>query len=98
MALGFVGCRVTSKVAGIGACERNWEDVKEIKSGKSSKLAGESTEKRAIIYTTAWVQEARLLRAARDDNRMGSVRHNRYGRTDPNPKKAPKRSEAKDIN
>ena len=51
--LGFVACRVTSKNAGIGMCERNWGDVKEIKSGKRSGLSGESTEKRRLIRTTA---------------------------------------------
>ena len=29
--LGFVACRVTSKVLGIGAAERSWGDVKIIK-------------------------------------------------------------------
>ena len=51
--LGFVGCRMTSKNAGIGMCERNWGYVKKIKSGKRSGLSGESTEKRALVYTTA---------------------------------------------
>ena len=34
--LGFVACKVTSKVLGIGAAERSWGDVKTIKSGKRS--------------------------------------------------------------
>ena len=41
-------------------CKRNWGDVKEIKSGKRSGLSSESVEKRAIIFTTARVKEARL--------------------------------------
>ena len=32
--LGFVACRVTSKVLGIGAAESSWGDVKTIKYGK----------------------------------------------------------------
>ena len=36
--LGFVACRVTSKVLGIGAAERSWGDVKTIKSGKRSSI------------------------------------------------------------
>ena len=32
--IGFVACRVTSKVLSIGAVERSWGDVKTIKSGK----------------------------------------------------------------
>ena len=48
-------------------CERNWGDVKEIKSGKRSGLSGESTEKRALILTTARVKEARLRKEAKPD-------------------------------
>ena len=44
--LGFVACRVTSKLCGIGAAERCWGGVKQIKTGKRSHLSGESTEKR----------------------------------------------------
>ena len=57
----------------IGACERSWGDVKEIKSGKRSKLGCESTEKHAIIYTTAQVEEARLKRAAREEGRVEEI-------------------------
>ena len=71
--LGFVGCRVTSKNSSIGMCERNWGDVKEIKSGKRSGLSGESTEKRALIYTTARVKEARLRMQARETRRADNV-------------------------
>jgi len=41
--LGFVGCRVTSKLCGIGPAERSWGGVKQIKDGVRSHLAGEST-------------------------------------------------------
>ena len=71
--LGFVACRVTSKNAGIGMCERNWGDVKEIKSGKRSGLSGDSTEKRALIYTTARVKEAILRKMARHDKNEDNV-------------------------
>ena len=37
--LGFVACRVSSKVLGIGAAKRSWGDVKTIKSGKYLPLA-----------------------------------------------------------
>ena len=39
--LGFVACRVTSKILGIGSAERSWGDVKTIKSGKRSALGSE---------------------------------------------------------
>ena len=60
--LGFVGCRVTSKCLGIGAAERSWGDVKTIKSGNRSHISAASVEKRAILYTTARVNEARIQR------------------------------------
>ena len=50
--LGFVGCRVTSKLCGIGPAERSWGGVKQIKDGVRSHLGGESTEKRSVIYVT----------------------------------------------
>ena len=31
--LGFVACRVTSKILGIGSTKRSWGDVKTIKPG-----------------------------------------------------------------
>ncbi len=58
--LGFVACRVTSKRLGIGAGERSWSDVKMIKDGKRSNLSGDSLEKRAILYTSAHLEEARI--------------------------------------
>ena len=60
--LGFVGCRVTSKGCGIGACERAWGDTKHIKSGKRSNLSGRSVEKRAVLYTSARINDARIRR------------------------------------
>ena len=71
--LGFVACRVSSKNAGVGMCERNWGDVKEIKTGKRSGLSGDSTEKQALIYTTARVKKARLRTLARDNKNEDNV-------------------------
>jgi len=51
--LGFVGCRVTSKLCWIGPAERSWGRVKNIKTGKRSHMSGESTEKRSILYVSA---------------------------------------------
>lgn len=66
--LGPVACRVTSKLLGIGMCERNWGDVKAIKTGKRALLSTASTEKRAVLYTTARLMESRMRR-----NEMESV-------------------------
>ena len=43
--LGFVTCRVTSKVLVIGAAERSWGDVKTIKSGKIYAISSDVSQK-----------------------------------------------------
>jgi hypothetical protein len=58
--LGFVTCRVCSKLCGIGPAERAWAAVKTIKTDKRSHLGGKSIEKRSVIYITAKQQEGRL--------------------------------------
>ena len=68
--LGFVACRVTSKVLGIGPCERGWGDVKTIKTGMRSHMSGDSVEKRTILYSTALVNQARIKRE--QDEKLGS--------------------------
>jgi hypothetical protein len=60
--LGFVGCRTTSNVLGVGPCERNWGNVKNIKTGKRSHVPGEEMEKRAILYSLALMAEGRIKR------------------------------------
>ena len=60
--LGFVACRVTSKLAGIGPAERSWAAVKQIKDGKRSHLGSDSTEKRAIIMVSAKMKAAQIRR------------------------------------
>jgi hypothetical protein len=58
--LGFVAGRVTSKVCGIGAAERSWGAVKQIKNGKRSHLSGKSTEKRSILFVSGKVSQSRM--------------------------------------
>ena len=58
--LGFVGCRVTSKLCTIGPAERSWGGVKQIKTGQRSHLSGESTKKRIIIYISSKIEQARI--------------------------------------
>ena len=60
--LGYVACRVTSKLCGIGPAERCWSAVKQVKKDKRSHLSGDSTEKRSVIYLSAKQQEALSLR------------------------------------
>ena len=60
--LGYVACRVTSKLCGIGPAERSWGGVKQIKDGKRSHLSGKSTEKRSVLYISAKMEQARIYR------------------------------------
>ena len=49
--LGFLACRVTSKIIGIGSIERSWGDLKTIKSRKRSALGSDIPENHNIVYT-----------------------------------------------
>ena len=53
--LGFVACRVTSKILGIGSSECSLCDVKTIKSGNRSALGSDISEKMSILYTSACI-------------------------------------------
>ena len=58
--LGFVACRVTSKITGIWSAERSWGDVKTIKIWNRSALESEISENQSIGYTYACIEEARV--------------------------------------
>ena len=58
--LGFVACRVTSKVLGIGASERSWGDVKKIKPGKISSISSDVSDKQNIFYTSTCIESDRI--------------------------------------
>ena len=58
--LGFVACRVTSKVLGVGAEERSCGDVKTIKHGKISAISSDVSEKQSFVYTYACIESARI--------------------------------------
>ena len=58
--LGFVSCRVTSKVLGIGASESSWGDIKTTKSGKRYAISSDVSEKQIIIYTSACIESSRI--------------------------------------
>ena len=60
--LGFVACHTTSKTLGVGPYEQNWAAVKNIKTGKRVNLGGESVEKRAVLYVSALINDARVKR------------------------------------
>ncbi len=66
--LGFVACQTTLKCLGIGSAERSWSAVKTIKNGKRTNIGRETLEKRAILYTSAKLEEAQLLRDSGSSN------------------------------
>ena len=72
--LGYVACRVCSKVLGIGMAERAWGALKLIKDGRRAHLSGESTEMRSIVYTSARMEQQRIIRE--EAERIDTVREN----------------------
>jgi len=57
--LAFVACRITSKVLGIGSCERSWADTKLNKSGKRVNISSRNLEKQSILYGAHSIQNAK---------------------------------------
>ena len=62
--LGYIACRVTSKVIGMGAAERSWGDTKSIMTNQRLKMTSQKTEKLAIISTSTKLSNARIERQA----------------------------------
>ena len=74
--LGFVNCRVTVKIIGIGSYERSWRDVKTIKSGKISYIGSDISKKHSIVYTYSCIEEARIVGTlSHIDSKYGSHSH-----------------------
>ena len=55
---GYVGCRCTSKILGIGGAEQAWGDVKTLKTDKRAYLSSKKKKMQSIIYTTAKLHQA----------------------------------------
>jgi hypothetical protein len=72
--LGYVACRGTSNVLGIGAAERSWGDVKQLKTDKRSHLSVESIEQQSIIFGAVSMHKARIGReeAEKLDHKISS--------------------------
>ena len=45
-----LACRVTSKILGIGSAERNWKQVKRVKSGQAMNTGIETATKKVLIH------------------------------------------------
>ena len=48
----------------MGAAEKSWGHVKDLKSGQRSLLSGEKVEMQGVLYSSARIEEARTKRAA----------------------------------
>ncbi len=66
--LGFVAYQTTSKRLSVSSAERLWSNAKTIKNGKRANIGGETLEKRAILYTSAKLEEAQLMRSSNVSN------------------------------
>ena len=66
--LGFVACRVTSKILGISASEYFWGDVKTIKYGKISDIRSDVSDKKSIVYKSTCIESYRFGQTHSDWN------------------------------
>ena len=80
--LGFVACRVTSKVLGIVAVERSWGDVKTIKSGKISAISSDVSEKQSIFYTSTCIESARIEQYQSDKQLYDNISSHNWNEED----------------
>jgi hypothetical protein len=60
--LGKFACRVCSKIVGMGSAERNWGDVKHLKTEKRSHLSSATVEKQATIFGASCMADADIER------------------------------------
>jgi hypothetical protein len=66
--LGKLACRVCSKILGIGSAERNWGDVKHLKTNKRSHLSADSVKKQATIFGAYCAEKADIERRKFDND------------------------------
>jgi len=66
--LGWLGCRVTSKILGIGNAERAWGAVKQLMQGKRGAISGSRIKKQATIYAKSCIDEAMIKSQHIDDS------------------------------
>lgn len=62
---GKFACRVCSKIVGMGSAERNWGDVKHLKTDKRAHLSSEAVQKQATIFGASCMLNARLERESK---------------------------------
>ena len=59
---GHCSCRFTGKIYGIGLGERAWGGTKTIKEGKRCSIGGEFIVIRYVLYITAHIDDACLMK------------------------------------
>jgi hypothetical protein len=83
--LGRLACLVLSKILGIGTAERNWKQVKAVKSGQRVNTTIDRTRKQVLIYAQyqqmrAQARMTRLSSAGKlwDDDDFASMKMDEY--------------------
>ena len=66
--MGFVACRVTSKILGIGSAERSWGAVKHLKTDKRSHMSGPVTKQQATLFGAASIKASQARRNALENH------------------------------
>ena len=66
--LGKLACLVLSKILGIGTAERNWKQVKAVKSGQRVNTSIEKTTKQVLVYA-----QYQQMRAQARQNKLSSA-------------------------
>ena len=62
---GKFACRVCSKIVGMGSAERNWGDVKHLKTDKRAHMSSDAVQKQATIFGASCMLNARIERDAK---------------------------------
>ena len=70
--LGKLGCRVTSKINGMGNAERCWGAVKHLKDNKRSHLSAKSVTMQATVYGAASAKRVALERRFKETEEVVS--------------------------
>ena len=68
---GYIACRVTSKLLGVGSCERQWGSVKQLKADKRTSLGATATEMQSTLYGTACIEKARIMSDTDSEHHWG---------------------------
>jgi hypothetical protein len=77
---GKVACRVCSKPLGCGLAERNWGNLKHLKSNKRSHLSADKAQKQATVFGAACMDKSKAMQAAEEAS--GELQETRWSDAD----------------